>query len=53
MESMPWHCDICRALNRDEKKALKASNVIAAIPASVPLIEIPGADSEDASADAD
>ena len=53
MESMPWHCDICRALNRDEKKALKASNVTAAIPASVPLIEIPGADSGDASTDAD
>ena len=53
MESMPWHCDICRALNREEKKALKASNETTAIPASVPLIEIQGADSEDALAEAD
>jgi len=53
MESMPWHCVPCRALNREEKKALKASNETAAIPASVPLIEIQGADSEDALAEAD
>ena len=53
MESMPWHCDVCRALNREEKKALKAANETAAIPAAVPLIEIIGADSEAADADAD
>ena len=46
MESMPWHCDDCRALNREEKKALKAANATAAIPAAVPLIDIVGADSE-------
>ena len=53
IESMPWHCDICRALNRGEKKALKAANEIVAIPASVPRIEIPGANSEDSLAATD
>ena len=53
METMPWHCVPCRALSREEKKSLKAANETAAIPAIVPLIEIAGADSEDALADAD
>ena len=52
MESMPWHCDICRSLNREEKKGLKAAIETAAIPASVPLVDIDGADSEAADADA-
>ena len=52
MESMHWHCDVCRALNREEKKALKAANEIVDIPAVVPLVDIDGADSEAADADA-
>jgi hypothetical protein len=52
MESMPWHCDVCRAPDREEKKALKAANETATIPAAVPLADIDGADSKAADADA-
>ena len=52
MDTMPWHCGLCRALNKEEKKGLKAANETAAIQAVIPLIEIAGADSEDTLADA-